>query len=212
MLRFQTISADCRALLFHLMKIPALADFRLVGGTALALQKGHRASEDLDFFAGSAFKNEDILMTLQSELYPNRPENIRTYPFGLLCDINHIKTDFMYWGHSFLEPPLIEEDIRMATPLELLLMKLHAVSSRKTRKDFIDIAILLDEFPLSLVLPLFDKKYSDPETGLLLKQLTYFEEAEISPMPELFITLTWEEIKIKIQDAVKAYWEAGLES
>lgn len=210
MLRFQTISADCRTLLHQLMEIPALADFRLVGGTALALQKGHRASEDLDFFAGASFNNAMILEALEASLYPERPENIRTFPFGILCDLKSIKTDFMFWGHSFLDPPLTEENIRMATPLEILLMKLHAVSGRKTRKDFIDIAILLDEYPLSITIPLFEKKYTDFDTGLMLKQLTYFEEAENTPMPKLFANLSWKEITGLISRAVNEYWKSGL--
>lgn len=57
MLYFEAVSKECRHLISELMQIPALDSFRLVGGTALALQMGHRTSVDVDLFAEHSFED-----------------------------------------------------------------------------------------------------------------------------------------------------------
>src|SRR5919206_2350487 len=105
MLHLQTVSPPCFKLIERLMQIPTLETFRLVGGTALALQKGHRTSIDIDFFAAKPFDNTFILQALEAYLFPERPIDIRTYPFGFFCSLYEIKTDFMYWGDEFISEP-----------------------------------------------------------------------------------------------------------
>ena len=48
MLHVETVLSSTLDLLREIQSHPALSDMRLVGGTALALQLGHRASVDLD--------------------------------------------------------------------------------------------------------------------------------------------------------------------
>ncbi len=210
MLHKNTVSEECFRLINDLMDIQSLDSFRLVGGTALALQKGHRQSVDIDLFCSRDFNNEDILMALEASLYPDRPEEVRIYPFGFFCTLRQIKTDFMYWGHSFAEEQLTMESIRMATPAEIFAMKLQAISGRSQKKDFVDIAILLDEIPLSQARKIFEQKYPEYDPGAVVKQLTYFDMAENSPMPDMLIPLTWEKVKEKIEIAVREYWEIEL--
>lgn len=50
MLSLQTVVPDTLELLRKIMGEPLFSDMRLVGGTALALQYGHRSSVDLDMF------------------------------------------------------------------------------------------------------------------------------------------------------------------
>ena len=57
MLSYDTIEFHTLELLKSLMQEPAFSAMRLVGGTALALQYGHRQSIDLDFFGD--LKTED---------------------------------------------------------------------------------------------------------------------------------------------------------
>ena len=53
MLQYQTISGELKNLLNKLMQIDRLSHFILVGGTALALRYGHRASVDIDLLRTS---------------------------------------------------------------------------------------------------------------------------------------------------------------
>lgn len=210
MLHKETVSPECLQLIYDLMAIPALAPFRLVGGTALALQKGHRHSIDVDLFCSKDFNSEFILEAIEASLYPERPESIRMYPFGFFCNLREIKTDFMYWGHSFAEEPLILDNIRMASPGEIFAMKLQAIDGRRQKKDFIDIALLLEDIPLSEATKIFEKKYPEYDSSAIIKQLAYFELAEDTPMPQMFSSLTWEQAKEKIQAAVKKYWDGEM--
>ncbi|MDQ3847274.1 MAG: nucleotidyl transferase AbiEii/AbiGii toxin family protein [Bacteroidota bacterium] len=192
------------------MDIPALHIFRLAGGTSLALQKGHRISIDIDLFAGQPFDNTMVLQALEAYLYPEKPAAVRTFPFGFFCIIQDIKTDFIFWGDSFIEEPVVEENIRMASPLEIFAMKLQAVISRKTKKDFFDIALLLQSIPLKNALEAYKKKYNEQDIAPVLKQLLYFEEADGDVDPNMLISFTWQEVKQIIMDAVQNFWKEEL--
>lgn len=207
MLHLETISPGCLRLIRELMIIPALNIFRLAGGTALALQRGHRTSIDIDLFAGQPFDNNHILMALEAHLYPERPVNVRTFPFGFFCDLFEIKSDFMFWGHEFVDDAINLEGIRMCSPLEILTMKLQAITSRKTKKDFVDIAVLLQEIPLPKALSAFEKKYPEYDYAAILKQLVYFDKAETDSSLNMLLPLSWVDAKHIISDAVKNYWQ-----
>lgn len=211
MLQKQTVSPDCLQLIYDLMDISTLNKFRLVGGTALALQYGHRKSIDIDLFSGESFDNNTILMSLESSLFPERIENVRTYPFGFFCEIKEIKTDFMYWGHSFITEPIMLEGIRCASSKEILAMKLHATTSRRTKKDFYDIALLLEYFTIADGISLFEEKYPEYDSSSVIKQLVSFEEADKSDNPEMLIPLTWQQVKETITAAAGEYWKNELE-
>lgn len=208
MLHLDTVSPECFYLIKELLQIPALASFRLAGGTALALQKGHRISIDADFFAAQPFNHSLVVQAIESYLYPNKPSDVRTYPFGFFCSINDIKTDFMYWGDAFIDEAIQIDGIRMTTPLEIFAMKLNAVTSRKAKKDFIDISLLLQTISLSSALDAFKKKYPYNDIASVLKSLVYFEEAEKDADPKMLLPLSWDSAKEKITEAVRQYWQS----
>ena len=94
MLQKKAISADALGLLKQLMADPALSGFVLVGGTSLALQYGHRLSEDLDLFCSKNFILEKLQQHI-SNIFPHAvllSEN----EIGLQYNINKIKVDFLY--------------------------------------------------------------------------------------------------------------------
>ncbi len=76
-------------------------------------------------------------------------------------------------------------------------MKLDAVSSRGSKKDFIDIYFLLQKYSLNELLNIFQKKFSEIEYNKihLLKSLAYFDDAEDEPMPKMIKKIDWEKIK-----------------
>ena len=49
-LYYETVSPTLQRILHQLMELKSLRGFRLVGGTSLALQRGHRRSIDIDLF------------------------------------------------------------------------------------------------------------------------------------------------------------------
>jgi len=86
----------------------------------------------------------------------------------------------------------------MASTKEIGAMKLSAITNRGTKKDFVDIFFLLKHFQLKQLLAYYKEKYPVGSEFLVLKSLTYFDDAEDEEMPEMLTRVTWEEIKDKI--------------
>ena len=84
-------------------------------------------------------------------------------------------------------------------------MKINAIQSRGTRKDFVDMYFLIQRFGLNRVMQFYKDKYPDFSEYRAMVSLTYFEDAEQNPMPEMFVDVSWEEMKLCILKAVEAY-------
>ena len=82
---------------------------------------------------------------------------------------------------------------------DICAMKLSAITGRGTKKDFIDIYFLLQYFTLKEMLALYSQKYSDGSTFLVLKSLSYFEDAELEPDPFMLTDINWNTIKNSIK-------------
>jgi hypothetical protein len=97
--------------------------------------------------------------------------------------------------------PLVEfEGSRLADERDIAAMKLDAVSSRGSKKDFIDIYFLLEKYSLPELLEIFEKKFAAIKFNRIhiLKSLSYFEDAENEPMPIMLKPVSWEDVKKKI--------------
>ena len=84
-------------------------------------------------------------------------------------------------------------------------MKVNAIIGRGTRKDFIDLFVLLQHYSLSEILDFYRQKYPEFSEYRALLSMTYFEDAEMQDMPRMFIDTSWEDMKSAIIKAVKAY-------
>ena len=101
---------------------------------------------------------------------------------------------------------LDEGGIKLAGLKDIAAMKLSAVANRGRKKDFIDVARLLDLFTLEEMLAFYKSKFSVSEVSFTLRGLMYFDDAEEDPMPEMFDgNLTWENVKKKIIDTTRAF-------
>lgn len=177
------------------MSLDFLDSFRLVGGTALGLQEGHRLSDDIDLFCDYDF---DIIMLekqLKNYYSPNQLNNLKPVSFGIFCYIRDIKVDLMYWGDAFINAVIEEENIRMGDQEEILAMKLQAIASRASKKDFFDAALLFKKFSLQQGIALFEKKYPYHDPVAVIKNFTNFESADKEPDPVLLNSPSWDEVK-----------------
>ena len=203
MLSFQTITPNTLELLKKLAAMPELANMRLVGGTALALQYGHRQSIDLDFFSActiSIDQIESVCKKLGECTIFNRTEHI------IQLTIDQIKVDFVdYTGYQWIDEPIVASGVTLASDKDIAAMKINAIINRGTKKDFIDLYVLLKHYSLSQILDFYHKKYPNFSDYRALMSLTYFEDAETQSMPKMFIPNTWEEMKDAIIENVKKY-------
>ena len=84
-------------------------------------------------------------------------------------------------------------------------MKVNAIIGRGTRKDFIDLFVLLQHYSLTEIMAFYKQKYPEFSEYRALLSMTYFEDAEMQDMPKMFIDTSWEEMKKAIIIAVEAY-------
>ena len=203
MLQLQTVTPDTLELLKTIASKSEMKGFRLVGGTALALQYGHRQSVDLDFFGSPLTSQEDtidMLSSLGSITILNRTDKI------LQVVIRGIKVDVIdYSRYGWIDTPVVDDGIVLASPRDIAAMKINAVEGRGSRKDFVDIYILLQHYTLSELLDFYSMKYPNYSIFRALLSLTYFDDAETQAMPKMFIPQTWEEIKEHISTKVREF-------
>lgn len=195
------------------MNTKELDSFRLVGGTSLSLQLGHRESVDIDMFTDAAygtidFKHIDILMNqFFGWEQTGVGENIgmgKTYYVGS-DNAEQIKVDLFYTD-SFVFPIKHYKGIRVAQLEEITAMKLDVVGRAGRKKDFWDLHELLNHFSISQMLDFYIKRYPYNFTKEgIVRKLTDFSAADNDFNPICLKSKYWELIKIDIEEAVTNY-------
>jgi len=194
MLFYNTISPQLLELLKNIRELSVFDDLRLVGGTSLALQIGHRKSIDIDLFGIVDYDDYEIqqaLGSLGNITVLNKTKNINIFL------VNGIKVDIVNYKYKWLKEINNIDNLRLSGLEDIAAMKLNAISGRGTKKDFIDIYFLLQHFSLSEMLIFYNEKYYDGSTFLVLKSLTYFEDAEKEELPKMIKQVKWENVKSK---------------
>ncbi|MBQ5957762.1 MAG: nucleotidyl transferase AbiEii/AbiGii toxin family protein [Bacteroidales bacterium] len=154
---YDTVSPILLSILKKLMRSEVFKDFRLVGGTALALQRGHRRSIDIDLFTDLDYANMPI-QAIREYLEDGFPIHRGTESLSMPSNGYHIflsegmeppiKVDFFYTD-PFIFPPLEEDGLRIADQREIAAMKLGVIGNQIYRqKDYWDIHDLLDSYSL----------------------------------------------------------------
>lgn len=203
MLSLRTILPNTLELLRQLSAQSEFSQMRLVGGTALALQLGHRQSVDLDFFSTQPF-DQDAIIPIFHQIGTcsiiNRTKNI------LQVNLNNVKVDVVnYSCYEWIDKPIREGELRLASAKDIAAMKINAIIGRGTRKDFVDLYMLLQRYSLTQIMEFYHTKYPDYSEYRALLSLTYFEDADKQDMPIMFIPNKWEDMKAYIVKAVKQY-------
>ena len=81
-------------------------------------------------------------------------------------------------------------------------MKLNAIAGRRSKKDFIDLCFLINDFTLKQMLEFYKEKYFEGSEFMVIKSLSYFKEAKEQPQPKMFLDFNWEICKQKIIEEV----------
>lgn len=173
--------------------------FYLAGGTALALQLGHRRSVDFDWF--SAHPIDDPLR-LASEIGAAgaRIAVARTEKGTLHGTVGRVRVSFLEYRYALLRPPLKSgAGLCLASLEDIACMKLAAVAQRGSKKDFVDLYALGQHLSLPEMLRLYKRKYSVSDPGHLLFALSFFDDAEAERMPTMLRACSWAVVKRTIR-------------
>jgi hypothetical protein len=190
----ETVDAGVERTLRDLHNVPILKSFYLAGGTGLALRLGHRLSIDLDFFVGEDFNEDYVLQKLQ---HLEGFALIAKEPGTIYANIHKTKLSFIAYAYPILFPFQPFLGVNVADARDIGCMKISAIASRGTKRDFVDLYRLAQEYDLKQLLGWFKTKYSQTNYSVphILKSLSYFEEAEQDPMPHMLMPLSWEGVK-----------------
>ncbi len=200
----ETIDKETARVLKQIGESKIAENFYLAGGTALALQIGHRQSIDLDWFSRQDFSGDNLKKTL-SEL--GDFEVVSEAPGTLHGLLDNVRVSFFYYDYTQLFPFLAFGKINLADERDIAAMKFSAVSSRGGKKDFLDIYFLLQKYELAELFDFFERKYKNIKYNKLhiLKSLTYFDEAEAEPMPIMLKEIKWEAAKAELRKKVSEF-------
>lgn len=202
MLFFSAVSSEALELLKEIQDQPFLKDFYLVGGTALALNFGHRVSVDLDFFTEKEF-DTNLLVESAKENFPVKI--LSQAKNSLTMDVRSVKTDFIRHNYSLLNPIQEKDGIKIASVEDIAAMKFNSTMNRGSKKDFYDIVELLIHFSMEDLIAFHSKKYDFNSQLILLKSLVYFDDAELEPDPVSLKPLSWTSVKQNISDVVSKF-------
>lgn len=156
----------------------AFNDFFLVGGTALALQIGHRKSIDLDLFTQKDINVEELKKHLIDNYNFELSFESENTLKGFIADV---QIDCIKYDYKLLKEFVKNNNIRMLSKEDIIPMKLVAIMQDGKRiKDFIDVAYLSREYTLNNMLDLYKNKYGHDATMPIVKALTYFDNINMS--------------------------------
>ena len=175
--------------------------FYLAGGTGLALQIGYRTSVYFDFFTQNDFSKEETIGKLGTTNVQKIQDEKDT--LGLLLE-NEVKVSFMKYPYVLTEPVVESSFVNLASIVDIGCMKMSAIVSRSTLKDYVDLYFIIKQFGLKKLLGNGELKYPDLDSSLVLKSLVYFEDVEKEPIAfQPGFEVGFEDIKKFLTEEVK---------
>lgn len=196
-------------LLRDLSDIPSLFQFPLVGRTNLSLRYGHRMSVDLDLFSNTPFDPEEVFTAIVKK----RPHTIKLDQRrqSMWLTIDGIKVDIILHEYPYIKGVEVTEGIRLLAVEDVIPMKLEAMATRGVKKDFWDLAELLNHFSLAQMLQFHQKKYPNSDMGHILLSATYFVDAEKERADPISLNgMTWTQVKSTMLKAVNDFVKGQL--
>ena len=214
-LHYNTIKEELHTVLKQLMAAKEFAAFRLVGGTSLSLQLGHRMSVDIDLFTDAEY--ESINFDAIDKFLRNNFRYVDTPSFGIVAmgksyyigeePKRAVKLDLCYTD-PFIRPVREIDSIRLAHVEDIVAMKLEVIGNGGRKKDFWDIDELSQIYELENMLDFYEERYPYSSTKEdILKSLVSFESADEEPNPISLKDKPWQIIKLDIEANVKRYFE-----
>ena len=212
-LYYNTIKEELRTVLKRLVAAKEFEAFRLVGGTSLSLQLGHRISVDIDLFTDAEYKSIDF--DAIDKFLRNNFRYVDTPFFGeaaigksyYVGETNEsaVKLD-LYYTDPFIRPIREIDSMRLAHIEDIIAMKLEVIGNCGRKKDFWDIDELFQIYTLENMLDFYEKRYPYSHTKEdILKSLVSFESADEEPEPMSLRDKPWQIIKLDIEANVNRY-------
>lgn len=207
-LYYNTVTPLQLSTLKMLMKAKEFISFRVVGGTSLSLQLGHRKSVDIDLFTDAPYDSVDFDAIdnylrsnfMYTDTFATEIVGMgKSYYIGKSAD-QCIKLD-LYYTDSFIRPTVDVDGLRLANIEEIIAMKIDVVARGARKKDFWDIHELLDSYTIEQMLEFHKERYPySHDRQEIIANFTKFEKADEDFNPICLRGKYWEVIKLDIID------------
>lgn len=194
-----------------LMSIEEFDRFRLVGGTSLSLQIGHRKSVDIDLFTDAEYGTidfEKLEAILNSNFLYVDSVQLVLVGMGKSFFVGNNKSELvkldLFYTDRFVFPLIDVKDVRLANIKEIVAMKLDVIGRGGRKKDFWDLHALIDMFTINEMIEYYLKRYPFNFTKKeIITALTKFKNAENDFNPICLQGKVWELIKLDFEEIVK---------
>jgi len=199
----ETFVKGAKDILALLGRSGILQEAYLAGGTAAALQLGHRISVDFDFFTTKEFIPEEISAAL-SKLgsFDEEQESKGT----LLGKFEGVNFSFFIYKYPLIFPAQKYLSVSIADIRDIASMKIDAIASRGAKRDFIDLYFICKSgYQLTDILDFYDKKYGRLSSNRIhiQKSLVFFNDAEPDEMPRMLKDVKWGKVKEFFEEEIK---------
>jgi hypothetical protein len=198
----KVLDPDAWSLVRRLVSEGVTSGWKLAGGTGLALQIGHRFSDDLDFFRHEAFEVPDLIQSLSKigriSVQSRAEDTLHAVVEGTRLSFLRAEAPLLFDGTPY-------RGIEIADPQDIVVMKIVAIGGRGSRKDFVDLYFYLrGGGSLETAFKLLRRRFThvDYNEYHLMKSLVFFDDAEAEPMPRMLREVTWDKVRKTIIEEV----------
>lgn len=212
LVHWETTTPELQRVFAHLAHQPILQQFYLAGGTAVALRLGHRRSHDLDYFSAT---NEVLAPTRRAAavaLAEFEPTVVEDADGTFVLDLGALQVAFLGYGYDLAGEPDVVDGVAVASLTDLGLMKLDALISRGSRKDFYDLYFILQQRSLPELMSLAELKYPHAHDFELMAvaSLALFENADRDQQPEMLVEVAWPTVRSFFRDLARERGQSWL--
>ena len=185
--------------------------FRLVGGTSLSLQLGHRMSGDIDLFTDEPYGSINFTaidkflrktFKYVSDLAPGPAGMGVSYLVGRSMD-ESVKLDLFYTD-TFIKQVLKIGPYRFATVEEIIAMKIDIVQRKARKKDFWDLDELIGKYSIDQMIAMHRQRYPDGHDEKIIREnFVDFGRADEDFTPICLKGKHWELIKLDFVERLR---------
>jgi len=182
----------------------------LAGGTTLALHFGHRTSRDLDFYTPEHFNPQTIYTRFKEFFKKEKISEPDVAQDTLKFKLNITDLSFFRYPYPLIRPLNSWDTVELASPEDIVAMKIEAIITRGLKRDFVDIYFAIKKYGVKEILNFYKEKFPQAYNEYkCLTALTYFEDAEKSKQGRkriyIYSGVSWSKIKKYIIEEVKKY-------
>ena len=189
----EAITSEQKKVFNNLKNFP---EYYLAGGTALALQIGHRISVDFDLFSPNDLP-DNLLKKIRKIFKVSKIKVQISHSEQLTLSLNGAQLTFVRYPYPLIFKLITYQGVKFLSVPEIAATKAYTVGRRPNFKNYVDLYFILKEKFISLpgIINICEKKYKDEfNDRLFLEQLVYLEDVIEAPIQFLKKPVTKEEM------------------